>query len=240
MKRSRILLLALLALSLSGCARPVERAAERRLVDLLPALIGPATKYSTRVRGGGSLLRGRARSVHIDGWGVRLSESLTLDMLALDLSHVEVDRGSGRLRHVEGVTFTATLSGSRLQEYVASRRLGIPELRVGLDQSDAFVSARPEVLGVTPVSVSVRGTITPRAGGTRLDFTPSGARVSIVPIPAPILRYLGERLNPVLDLSTLHIPVRVERAEVRQGALILQGTIDPAALLRLSASLPPP
>ena len=101
--------------------------------------------------------------------------------------------------------------------------------------------ARPEFAGVSlPVPLVVRGTLTPRPGGAQLDFTPSRAQVSVVPIPGGLVRFAAERLNPLVDLGVLKIPVRVEATEVRDGALFLRGTVDPADLLRAANAASPP
>ena len=227
-----LLLCALVVLLASGCARPVERQAERRINALLPEYVGPAQKYSSRVRGDvGALARGRARHVHVDGVQVRLDEALTVDTLALDLGDVEVDTKAGRLRAIRSIAFSATLREANLNRYVRARRAEIPDLQVELRPAGALVRARPEVLGAG-VPIQVEGTITPRAGGRLLDFSPGAARVSVVPVPASVLQYLARELNPIVDLSTLRVPVRVARTRTEQGVLILEGDVDPADLLR--------
>lgn len=239
MKAARILWLLVLALG-AGCGRDVQRAAERRINPLLPELIGPADKYSTRVRGkADALARGRMQSVHVDGAQVRMAPDLTLDTLALDLTNVSVDLKAKRLSNIENISFRATLGEANLNRYVRARRPDIPGLRVTLGPQNrvgsATVQARPEIWGLVAAPLSVDGRITPRVGGRLLDFTPGGARVSVVPFPLPVLRYLADQLNPVVDLSTLRVPVRVERVEIQPGALLLTGTVDPADLLRAGA-----
>ncbi len=229
----RALVLLTLTLLLAGCGRNVEQVAERQINGLLPTLVGPADKYATRVRGRpDALLRGRMRSVHIEGEGVGMAGELTLDTLILDLTGVSVDMNAKRLSGIESITFSATLGEENLNRYVRSRRPDIFGLQVALGRSGATVSARPEIFGGISAPIAVEGVMRPRPGGSLLDFIPAGARVSVVPVPAPALRYLADRLNPVVDLSTLRVPVRVERAEIRQGALLLSGTVDPAALLQ--------
>ena len=236
----RLLPLLLVLLLASGCGRPIERIAEKRLNERLRSLIGPADRYATRVRGGESLLRGRARSVHVDGWNVRVTDDLTFDAVAFDLTDVEADRDTGEIRRLGSVTFAAELGEANLVRYVRSRRVGIPELQIGIGEDALTVSGRPEVLGVSPARVSVSGNLTPRPGGngTLLDFTPSRARVAIVPIPGPVLRYIALRLNPVLDLSTFPIPVRVTGSEVQNGRLRVRGTVDPEEVIRRSGGAP--
>jgi hypothetical protein len=233
-----LLLLVLPLVVAAGCGRGVERIAERRVNALLPEVIGPADRYATRVRGDspGALSRGRMRRVHVDGVGVRLSETLTVDTLVLDLDQVAVDLKARRLRGVERVTFRASVGEENLNRYLRAQRPDIPGLRVALGPSRATVHARPQLLGISTVPVSVDGAVTPRAGGRFLDFIPNGAQVSIVPVPAPVLRYLSEKVNPVIDLTAVRIPVRVERVEIRSGTLLLGGSVAPEDLLRLAAA----
>ncbi len=239
--RFLLILLTLACLVLTGgCGRSVERMAERRLNPLLPAFLGPAEKYSTRVRGNpGALSRGRLRSVHIEGIGVQVSSELTLDTLTLDLKGVDVDTKAGSLRDVESIAFGATLGEAGLNRYLRARRPDVAGLRVEIGAADMTVHAQPEVLELASVPVRVRGTVAPHTGGSLLDFTPGGARISVVPVPAPVLGYLARRVNPIVDLSTLRLPVRVERAEVRQGMLRLSGTVDPGAVVRAARSASP-
>ena len=238
--------LVLLALSLAGggcVTREAERIAERRVNALLPQYLGPADRYQTRVRDTASgLLRGRMRHVHVEGRRVRVSDDLTLDNLTLDLANVSVDTRAKRLKSIEAIAFTATLGEAGANRYLRARRADLPELSVRFRPGEATVRARPEFAGVSlPIPLVVRGTLTPRPGGAQLDFTPSGAQVSVVPIPGGVVRFAAERLNPLVDLGVLKLPVRVEAVEVREGTLFLRGTVDPADLLRAAnASAVPP
>jgi hypothetical protein len=227
----------------------VERVAENKINALLPEYVGPADRYASRVRGSpGAIARGRMKSVHVDGVNVRLSEELTADHLALDLVEVDVDTRSRRLSRIGSVAFAAALGEENLNRYVRARRPDIAGLRVtlppaaagGSSVAQATVYARPEIFGVAAAPIAVDGRITPRPGGDQLDFVPGSARVSVVPVPAPALRFLAERLNPVVDLTTLRIPVRVERTELRDGKLVLTGRVDPEDLLRLGGAESPP
>lgn len=236
MRTLTALFFCLLMLLPAGC-REVERVAERKVNDILPGYVGPADKYSTRVRGNpDALRRGRMRSVHVDGVNVRLTEDLTADALRLDLENVDVDTGTKRLRSVERVTFLAMLGEASLNRYIKARRPEIRDLRVELGAADATVHATPEILGVALTPIAVKGTVTPRDGGSLLDFTPGSGRVAVVPVPAALLAYLAQNLNPVVDLSTLRIPIRVEKSEIKDRAVYLTGTIDPADLIRASAT----
>lgn len=69
------------------------------------------------------------------------------------------------------------------------------------------------------VRVQVNGSLLARGGGATLDFEPDKARLLILPIPKPILDFVAERINPVVDFSALKAPIRVEKAEVKGGSM---------------------
>jgi hypothetical protein len=229
--------LPILLVSVIGCSRPAERVAEKRINALLPEYLGPADRYSTRVRETTSgLLRGRLRRVEVNGVNVRLSDDLTVDHLALHISDVSVDTRAQRIQSVGAIRVAATVGETNLNRYLRARRPDIAGLQVRLGTGEATVRATPEVADLFGVPLQVRGVLRPRSGGALLDFVPGGARVSIVPIPGPVLRFVGERLNPVVDLQTLHAPFRVEQITLRPGAAVLTGSADPAMLLASAAA----
>jgi hypothetical protein len=63
-----------------------------------------------------------------------------------------------------------------------------------------------------------------------MDFEPDKARLLIVPIPKPVLDFVAERINPVVDFSSLQAPIRVEKAEVKGGSLLLSGYLPPESV----------
>lgn len=233
------LVLLLPLLLLAGCGRTVERKAEQMVNEVLPAYLGPAEKYSTRIHGdsAGAVIRGRLRSVHIDGQKVQLAPDLVVDEVTLDFAEVEVDTKSRRLRAVGSAEFTCRIGEARLNHYLRSVKPDIPELAVRLRGDTLFVRAKPEVLGVLPVPVEVEGRLRPRPGGRLLDFDPDRARVSILPIPGVVIDYLAQKLSPTIDLSRLTIPIHVRSTQVRGGVIVLSGYLDPDDILKAAETL---
>lgn len=228
-----VLLFAALCL-ISGCGRAVERKAEDAVNAILPEYVGPAEKYQTRVRGGTTaIVRGRLRSVHVEGTQVRLMPQLTADTLVLDLDDVEVDTKARTLRSVGAIAFVAELGETNLRRYVDAQNFDIRDLRVSLANGAVRVTARPVLLGIPTVPFTVSGRLVVRgADGFALDFQPSRANVSVVPVPGILLDYLSEKLNPLLDLSTLRLPIHVREAQIERNRLVLRGTVRPDDLLR--------
>ena len=221
-------------LALTGCARPGEREAEKAIHKLLPEYLGPAKNYSVRVKGKslGAISRGRLREVHIAGTDVRLTDELTVRELTVDADEVAVDLKSRSLRGVSQALFSARIDEARLDAMARKRRPKLLDLKLRLTGSQVEVTVRPEVFGYPTVPITVLGTLSVRGGGRSLDFSPDRGRLTIVPIPEAVLDFVADRLNPVVDLSALTVPVQVERADVSGGALTLSGTIPPDRLAR--------
>lgn len=234
-------LFALACFSLAaGCGRAVERKAEQAVKEILPEYLGPADKYDTRVRGSvGGIVKGRLSSVHVEGKNVRLMPDFNADLLTLDLRDVEVDTKRRVLTEVGSCDFAVALSEASLNRYIRSKRSDIRDLSISLRdrQGRITVTARPEVLGIASVPVSVTGRVQANPPhGISMDFNPERARVSIVPVPGVVLDYFSRRLNPLLDLSNLRVPVQVRRTEVREGRLVVQGIVRPEDLIRAAVS----
>lgn len=224
----------LLALALAGCARPGEREAEKAILRLLPEYLGPAKKYSVQVKGKslGAISRGHLREVRIAGTDVRLTDELTVRELTVDAEEVAVDLKSRSLQGVSQALFSARIDEAPLDAMARKRRPKLLDLKLRLTGKWVEATVRPEVFGYPTIPITVRGTLAVRRGGRALDFSPDRGRLSIVPIPEALLDFVAERLNPVVDLSGLTVPIQVERAEVSGGALTLSGTIPPDRLAR--------
>lgn len=234
MRRALALVAAGLVLG-AGCARPGEKKAERAVEELLPSYLGPAESYKAQVKAAslGALMRGRVRTVTIVGRGVQLLPECTVAELRVDASEIEIDKGRQSLKSVGEARFIARIDEKELDRLVRTRRPKLADLRVSLRGSLVSVRVTPEVLGYPTVPIQVEGSLLSKGGGMALDFEPDKARLLIVPIPRAVLEFVAERINPVVDFSALKAPIRVEKAEVKGGSLILRGYLPPESVTNL-------
>ena len=232
--------IAALGLFLPGCAGVAESRAERAVNDLLPTYLGPADSYRSRVRVDslGAAMRGRLESVHIDGEMVHFSGGLTMDHLTLDLEAIEVDAKRRSLKNIGAARFTARLGTVNLNRFLIGRRPDIQGLSAELAQGVAHMEARPAVLKPLGISgfnvpVGVEGRLAPVAGNdSQLDFVPDAARISILPIPKPVVDFIAHSVNPVVDLSGLPIPIHIRSVDIRTDGIYLTGEASPDDILR--------
>lgn len=235
MRRFYGILLLLLAL---GCARVGEKKAERAIEELLPQYLGPAQSYKAQVKAAslGALMRGRVRTATLVGREVQLLPECTVAELRVDAAEIEVDKGKRSLKSVGEARFIARIEEKQLDRLVRTRRPKLADLRVGVRGSFVTVRVTPEVFGYPTVPIQVEGSLLPRGGGATMDFEPDKARLLIVPIPKPVLEFVAERINPVVDFSSLKAPIRVEKAEVKGGSLLLSGYLPPESVTGLGLS----
>ena len=216
-----------------GCKRNFEGTVEDRIDAALPKYLGPADHYETHVdaASSGAILRGRVRSVEVTGVNVHLRPELLVDRMVLTVHAVEVDTHKGTLQSIGDAEFTGTISSDNLKRYVDSRNLGVRDLSVSIEGDRMHVKARPEVEGILPVPVSVRGVVSPTPEGDHLDFLPDRGSITVIPVPGVVLSYLSHKLNPVISLTGLPIPIHVLSASMADGKLTMSGTVDTAAIL---------
>jgi hypothetical protein len=224
--------LTLLCAALGCGARPGEKKSEKAVNDLLPAYLGKAGSYKTRIQADslGAVMRGRVRRVEITGRNVQLVPDLLLTELSITAEEIEVDKRKKQLKNVGKALFTAQITEANLAKCVKGRRPDIKDLNVTLRGEFVQAKLRPQVFGYPTVPITIQGKLLTRNGGVALDFEPDAARVTVVPVPKFVLDWTMEKLNPVVDLQFLHVPIRIENATVRGGSLYLMGHLEPEEL----------
>lgn len=223
-----------LTTQLIGCARPINRAAERRIRDALPDLIGPARQYRAHVENApDQTIQGRLATVLIDGDDVELPTGLVVDRLHLELKGVEVDTARKAVRRVREAQFTITISQKTLDQFLVGE---MPEgetirnTRVALGNDAVTISAERVVLGVG-VPFHLTGPLRV-AGPQRVEIDPTRLTVVGIPISGLPLRFLKSRLESGVDLSRLAFPVQLTGVQTLPGQLTLRGTADVEAILQ--------
>ncbi len=222
------------AMAVCGCTRTVNRTAERKIRDALPDLLGPARQYRAHVESApGKTLAGQLAAVTIDGDDVQLENGLLLDQLHLDLKGVEVDTKAGRVRGVQQVRFTATVSENSLNEYLAGEAPEgetIQKLHLTLNAGRVTLSAERVVLGLgVPFSFTGPLRVLPPR---RIELDPARFVVVGLPFTGAPLQFLKRRFESSVDLSALPFPVTISSVTTARGKLTLSGTADVAAFLQ--------
>ncbi|HZT42489.1 MAG TPA: DUF2993 domain-containing protein [Chthonomonadaceae bacterium] len=239
--RNAVALLLILLLGLTGCERTINRSAERRIRDALPDLIGPARSYNVHVSGAAErTVQGHLANVTVDGDDVDLPNSLLLDRLHLDLKDVEVDTGHRRIRSIGDVRFAATLGETSLDEFLAGESPEgepIRNTRVHIEGNGSVTIAADRVVLGAGVPFRLTGPLR-IVGPQSVEIDPTRLTVVGIPISGLPLRFLKQRFESAIDLSSLPFPVRLTGVQTQPGKLILSGAADVTAMLERAQTAP--
>jgi hypothetical protein len=234
--KRRLVVTALLlgAAALCGCARTVNRTAERKIRDVLPDLLGSARQYRVHVESAPErTVAGHIAAVTIDGDDVQLPNGLLADQIHLELQGVEVDKKAQRVRNVREARFTATVGENSLNEFLAGEAPegeSIQKLHITLNAGRVTLAAERVVLGLgVPFSFTGPLRVLPPRG---IELDPTRFVVVGIPIAGKPLQFLKRRFENSLDLSALPFPVQITEVTTVRGHITLTGTADVTALLR--------
>jgi hypothetical protein len=217
-------------LLLSGCARPINRHAERLIREQLDGYIGPAAAWTVRVDGAPlNTLRGSLSQVAIHGTSVALRGAIELADLEVTLSRLQIDIGRRQVRSIGGAGFSATIAEAAINRYLKQDAGAAPDYRVRvlrLRQGKLILYGQKRWLGRWwNFSVSaVPHLVSP----TRLAYDPDKMTVigMRLPIPRAILRRFARRLSSGLDFSALPFPVRITDVSVDEASVSITGNVE--------------
>ncbi len=232
-KRLLLVCILLMFVGSSGCTRPINRAAERRIRDVLPTVIGLSKRYDVHVDNPPErTIAGKLAAVTITGEDVHFKNGLIVDNLNLVLSGVEVDTGTKRLKKIRRTEFTISVSEPNVNEYLVDEVMDgetLRNIRVKFYDNVVTISGQRVVLGIG-VPFEITGPLK-IAGPTLLELDASRLKIIGLPFKGKILDFLKHRMDTVADLSGFAFPMLLAEVRITPGRLILTGTANPMPLL---------
>jgi hypothetical protein len=189
----------------------------------LPRLIGPADRYEVTVsRSAAGMIAGRIPWIEIHGHNVRAIQRLNLDELLVRLEGVRFNRTDHTVRVIEQSRFEAGIGAGSIVRFIHSRSPALRDVRVTITRGEIRVRVTPSLLGLgVPIEVDGRPVL---RGATAIDFEASRISLLRLGLPEFVVRRLEERVNPLVDLSTLSFPVRLSAVSVNSERVVVNGT----------------
>jgi len=210
---------------LGGCStRFIRGRAERRIVHRLEDLIGPAERYKVRIRGttDAALVAGRIRWIDVDGSNVRAGHQIELESLHLELHNLHYHPAPEESVSVGESRLVIQLTQQALNDYLRRQHPDSPP-EITLSGGRVTLQGSMSLLGVpTPLVTTGRLEI---VGHTRLIYRAETVELSADPIPGVGPAYVESHLNPLLNVSHLNLPLRLDEVEVRPGRLVVRGSV---------------
>jgi hypothetical protein len=218
-------LLALTVLPLlGGCATHFIRPhAERRIAHQLVDLIGPAERYRVRIRetSDAALVAGHIHCIEVDGWNVDAGRQIELESLHLELHDLRYHPAPEETLSVGESHLVLQLTEQALNAYLRRQNPDSP-IEITLNGGTVTLKGSMSLLGVpTPLVATGRLEIVEH---TRLDYRVETVHLSDDPIPGIGPEYVESHLNPLLNVSRLHLPLRLDDVEVQPGRLVVRGS----------------
>lgn len=220
-----ILLVTLACLPLlTGCRTSlVRRGVERRIERKLESRVGPADRYRVRIIGtrDSDLVLGRAHHVEVEAQNIFARHQIRVawfKMRLFDLIYEGGEPSFVSIKHSDvEIHFTEQALNDYLDTYHSRYQ---PEVRLNGDR--VHVHMVYNFLG-KPTTLVASGRFLVQ-DGTRLVFDADTADVSFINTPGFGEKFVEDRVNPLLDLSRIDFPARLESVEIRDGRIRAKGT----------------
>lgn len=224
MKKAGVLLLAILVLA--GCSSGLIRPkVEKGIKNSLSEYIGPAKKYKVKAEGSEtSMMDGLIDHLNIEGEKVQLDKDLIVDNMIIDMDRVRYNPSSRKVKSVKSTTFKAILSENAVNSYISNNRKDDMDIKVKLEKGRVIANVSSKLIGVN-VPVSVTG-IPVIQNDNSICFQADSASVAHLPLPAFILNNALSRINPILDLSSMKFPVKVDSITVEKNSVHIFGSAE--------------
>jgi len=236
-QREAIAVIALVvAMALSGCGVNPRRLAEKRVEAQLPHLIAPAKRYRVYLLGRHEkMFQGKVRAARIVGEGVEIQQGLILRELVVELEEIEY-RKDAPIRAKQG-SFHASMDDEVLQSYLGSLlppvrspwNLVVSRLDNLLIRSRAG-EMRLSIDVYTRLGVKISAELSGRLrlkDGSQVWFEDTELKVIGLSVPEKVRELLSELFlnRPLIDLSDIRAPIRIERVAIGEGTLMFDGAV---------------
>lgn len=228
MRRRALLLIAGVGLCCGCSTTVVRRNVERRAEKMLPRILGPADRYDVRMVGtrDSELVRGRARKVEVEGQRIRARGQMLVDSMRLVAENVRYT-GKEPYRVAIGrsdlqVEFTDAAVNEYLEEFQPQYRFA-----VRFERDRVHVKLVYPLLGA-PTPISGYGKLVVE-DGTRLIFRAERVDLALLAgsdgkEPGFNEKLIEEKVNPLLDMTEIDFPARLEAVTVLDGRIRARGS----------------
>jgi uncharacterized protein YpmS len=223
--KKKMALVAALAALVSGCAGGFVRSqAESGIRDALPTYIGPAKNYTVAVDGSASgIINGHMRHVRIEGTDVQIDPKLTVAQIVIDMDDVHYNH-KRQITRIGSTLFKASVTEAMVNHFAEQGQAKEYKAKATLTDGSVKVDCVARLLGAgMPVSFTGKPQI---AHGNKINFVVDSASAAHLSIPAAIANKILDRVNPIIDMSTMKFPVTLDTISVKQGSIDVSGKAE--------------
>jgi hypothetical protein len=169
------------------------------------------------------LVLGRLRRIHVEGQNILVAGVIRIDRLEMEAHGVRFRGGPDRLERVDWSRLAVEIAETALNDYLTTARRK-EEAHVTLEEGEVALKGVLRLLG-TPVPVETRGTLV-IARGSQLLYQAREVHAPTLQLPDRGIPFVERQINPLVDVSRLDWPVRLESVEVHAEKIVLVGALD--------------
>ena len=211
-------------MAIGACASVVDNAVEDAIRAELPRLIGPARTYAVTVSGA-DVGAGSIDLAQVTGTRIERPGSPVIDSADVALSGVRFDAASKRITAVAASKVNARLLPADVARFLDAKP-GVDAVEVSFQASGEMEVRLVPTLGGYALPAGTRVQLRGRfvVAGQFLNLSVSELRVAGLSLGALPTGALEALVNPLVDLSKLPAPSRMDSASVVDGVLVLQAS----------------
>lgn len=209
---------------------------ENKIVSHLPNILGPAKSYHARMDSPFAsidLMRGNIPSVKISAKKLALKNGMIVDNLDVTLHDIKADVKNGRVKKVGRAEYVVSVSEAELKSYIKKKYSGsgADDLNISLLDNNVHIGTSIAVHGFkTKASADAGLGISNK---TQVIVKLKKITASNIVVPNIIKEKLESKYNPIFDASTLGHGFELKSLDIKQGKLILYGTVDNVDMRKL-------
>ncbi|MHB1001764.1 MAG: LmeA family phospholipid-binding protein [Armatimonadota bacterium] len=219
----KAVLLGAAVLILAGCGGGLIRPkVEKGIRNALPDYIGPAKSYKVKANGSeASMIGGKIDNLHIEGEDVQIDRNLTVDQMIIDMESVRFHTSTREVKSVKNTVFKVMLSEDTINRYIENNRKDDSNLRIKFNGGKVVASITSSLLGISlPVSVEGKPSI---KDGALINFSADSVSVAHLPFPSFIINKILNGINPILDMSTMKFPIKLQDIIIENNYAVING-----------------
>ena len=212
------------ALPLAGCKSKLLRpGAQRAIARRLHDLIGPARKYRVRILGtyDNDLVRGHARTIRVTGEQVLVHQEILLDSIWLEIRGLRYGGEKPYFVSVKDSEMEVELSDAALNDYLRERGTRYNPLVV-FHRNSVTLTMTYQLLG-QDVPVIAKGHLEVE-DRSRIMFRADEVNLRLLDMPGFNEQFIEDRVNPLLDVSKLELPLKLDSVRLDPGRAFIHGS----------------
>lgn len=197
---------------------------ERELEKRLPELVGPAAKYQVKIKDTDivDVVSGQINELYLFAEKVTPRECPQLESVKVHLHNVLFDMD--KIEKIENANFIIVVDEDSINKYIPLKLQEYPDTKVELKDGLAVLNTSKKFFNFN-LPVKISGILEVK-NYKQVNFKCSSLAVSGIPIPDFALKYIEEKINPLVDLTQIKIVTDITDIKILAKKIQVEGRAE--------------